>query len=70
MSIAVQSEAQFLEAIRRIATDVTAKHADDVDRNGRFPQETLDALREERALSAFVPTRFGGGGLPLESIAL
>ena len=69
MSIAVQSEAQFLEAIRRIASDVAAKHADDVDRNGRFPQETVDALRDEQALSAFVPTRFGGGGLALETIA-
>jgi acyl-CoA dehydrogenase len=69
MSIAVQSEASFLDDIRRIATEVAAKHADDVDRNGRFPQETLDALRQERALSAFVPTQFGGGGLSLETVA-
>ena len=31
-----------------------AKHAGDVDANARFPVETIDALREARALSAFL----------------
>ncbi len=45
-----------------IATDVAAKHADDVDRKARFPAETFAALREARLLSAAVPKAFGGAG--------
>ena len=47
---------------RRIADEVAAPNADDVDRQARFPVETIDALREERALSAFVPVELGGAG--------
>ena len=46
-----------------------APHADDVDRDARFPTETIQALREERALSAFVPTELGGGGVSFEALA-
>ena len=35
----------------------------------RFPGESIDALREARALSAIVPPAFGGGGVGLETIA-
>lgn len=45
-----------------VATDVAAKHADDVDRKARFPAETFAALREARLLSAAVPKTFGGTG--------
>lgn len=45
-----------------IATDVAAKHADDVDRKARFPAETFATLREARLLSAAVPKAFGGAG--------
>jgi acyl-CoA dehydrogenase len=54
---------------RRIAADVAAPNADDVDRNARFPTESIDALREVKALSAFVPTELGGGGVPFEALA-
>jgi acyl-CoA dehydrogenase len=60
---------EFLEAVRRIADEVAAPNADDVDRDARFPTEAVDALREAGALSAFVPETYGGGGLPFESIA-
>ncbi len=45
-----------------IANEVAAKHADDVDRNARFPAETFAALREARLMSAAVPKTFGGDG--------
>ncbi len=54
---------------RRIADEVSAPNADDVDRNARFPIESFDALREAKALSAFIPSEFGGGGAPFEDVA-
>jgi acyl-CoA dehydrogenase len=69
MTTEVDRDQAFLAAIRRIADDVAAKHADRVDRDARFPIETVDALREARALSAFVPVALGGGGVTFETIA-
>jgi acyl-CoA dehydrogenase len=69
MSTAVASDQEFLDAVTRIADEVAAPNADDVDRQARFPVETIDALREQGALSAFVPTEFGGGGVAFESLA-
>ena len=69
MSVAVDRDQAFLAAIRRIADEVAAPNADDVDREARFPVETIDALREERALSALIPEEFGGGGVSFEAIA-
>ena len=69
MSIAIDRDQAFLSAIRRIADEVAAPNADEVDRLARFPSEAIDALREERALSAFVPEALGGGGVSFEAIA-
>jgi acyl-CoA dehydrogenase len=69
MSVAVDRDQAFLATIRRIADEVAAPNADDVDRNARFPQETIDALKAERALSAFIPEAYDGGGISLETIA-
>ncbi len=69
MSVAVDRDATFLAAVRRIADDVAAPNAEDVDRRARFPVETIQALRDERALSAFVPTELGGAGVSFETIA-
>ncbi len=59
----------FLEDIRRIANDIAAPNADDVDREARFPVEAIDALKDVGALSALVPAEYGGGGLPFGTIA-
>jgi acyl-CoA dehydrogenase len=69
MSVSVDSDQAFLHAIRTIADETAAAHALDVDRDARFPHETLSALRAERALSAFIPTELGGAGAKLETIA-
>ncbi|HWT95713.1 MAG TPA: acyl-CoA dehydrogenase family protein [Solirubrobacteraceae bacterium] len=69
MTVAVEADAALLDAVRRIADDVAAPNAADVDREARFPSETIDALRAERALSAFVPERFGGAGVSFEALA-
>jgi len=69
MSIATDRDQAFLDAVRTIAADVAGPNADDVDRSARFPVEAVDALREQQALSAFVPLELGGGGVSFEAIA-
>ncbi|HEX5224084.1 MAG TPA: acyl-CoA dehydrogenase family protein [Solirubrobacteraceae bacterium] len=60
---------EFLQGIARIAVDAAAPNADEVDREARFPVESITALREAQALSAFVPSELGGGGVSFEAIA-
>jgi acyl-CoA dehydrogenase len=69
VSVLAASDQAFLDAIRRIADDVAGPNAGAVDRDARFPVEAIQALREELALSAFVPTELGGAGVSLEAIA-
>ncbi len=69
MSVAVDRDQAFLGSVRRIAEDIAAVHADEVDRDARFPREAVDALREAGALSAFVPSEFGGADVSLEALA-
>ncbi len=69
MSVAIDPDEALQASVRTIAQEVAAAHADDVDRSARFPIETIDALREQRALSAFVPTELGGGGVSFETLA-
>lgn len=69
MTVATDADLEFITSVKRVADEVAGVHADEVDRNGRFPHEAIDALREARAMSAFVPTELGGGGISLNSIA-
>src|SRR4051794_14235552 len=69
MSISVDRDQAFLGSVRRIAEEFAGPNAADVDKNARFPREAVEAMREERALSAFVPTEFGGSGVSFEAIA-
>ncbi|MBI2808356.1 MAG: acyl-CoA/acyl-ACP dehydrogenase [Planctomycetes bacterium] len=52
-----------------IGKEVLAANAADVDRLARFPNESIDALRRARLLSAYVPKAFGGMGLNVVQIA-
>ncbi len=69
MTVMVDRDQAFLAAIRRIADDVAGPNADDVDREARFPIESLDALRQQNALSALIPEEYGGGGVSFEAVA-
>jgi len=69
MSVAVDRDQAFLDAVATIAKDVAAPNADDVDRTARFPAETVAALREVKALSAFVPEQLGGAEVSFEAVA-
>jgi acyl-CoA dehydrogenase len=69
MSIAVGREQELIDAVGTIAREVAAVHAVAVDRDGRFPIETIDALRDCGALSCATPAELGGGGVSFETIA-
>ena len=69
MTVAVDRDVAFVAAVREIADEVAAVHADNVDRDARFPHEAIDALRAIGALSAHVPEELGGGGVSLTGIA-
>jgi acyl-CoA dehydrogenase len=59
----------LLSAVRTIAKEVAAVHADDVDRCGRFPMESIEALRQVHALSAPIPEALGGADVGLDVLA-
>src|SRR5258707_1272240 len=52
-----------------IGKDVLRVAAPDVDRDARFPKESIDALRQAKFLSAYVPQEYGGMGLNILQIA-
>lgn len=60
---------EFLAGIRKIGEEVAGAHADEVDREARFPEETFGALRAHGLLGALVPTEDGGLGQDLRTVA-
>jgi acyl-CoA dehydrogenase len=52
-----------------VASEIAGPAADAVDREARFPFEAIDALRAEGVLSPLVPTRLGGEGASLRTVA-
>jgi acyl-CoA dehydrogenase len=69
VSVVVERDQAFLAAVCRIADEVAAPNADDVDRAARFPAESVAALRDEHALSALVPVDLGGDGVSFAAVA-
>ena len=67
-----EGHAQFatqLVAVRKIVTEVAARHAADVDAKSRFPLESVEALKVAGLLSAPVPAALGGGGFSMRDLA-
>ncbi len=58
----------IMAEVRRIGTTTIAEHAQDVDKNARFPKEAFDALKAQRLLSVFVPPEFGGDGVSVTEL--
>jgi alkylation response protein AidB-like acyl-CoA dehydrogenase len=54
---------------RSVAESVLAKHAGDVDENGRFPAESMAALAEAGFWGLMVPVELGGQGQGLRVLA-
>jgi acyl-CoA dehydrogenase len=69
MSTVVDREQEMLAGVRTVARDVASVNAAEVDTLGRFPAESIEALRAAGALSASVPEAFGGGGVSTATIA-
>jgi acyl-CoA dehydrogenase len=69
MSVIVDRDQEFVTTVRRIAGDVAGLQADEVDRDARFPEEAVAALREAGTLSALIPGHLGGGGVSLGAVA-
>jgi acyl-CoA dehydrogenase len=69
MSVIVDRDQEFVTTVRRIADDVAGLHADEVDRDARFPEEAVAALREAGTLSALIPDQLGGGGVSRGAVA-
>lgn len=67
--MSAHSQSDIVSRTKAIAHEVAAKHAADVDAKARFPQETFEALRHARLLSAAVPKEFGGGGANMHELA-
>lgn len=75
MAISIQLSPEYqdfdalLKRVHQIGKDVVLPAAEDVDKNARFPKEAIDALKEAKLLSAYVPVELGGMGLNIAQIA-
>ncbi len=69
MTATLETATQLVAKATRIAEEVAGLAADDVDRKARFPVEAVDALRDERAMSALVPVELGGDGLTVGQVS-
>ncbi|MEJ6022203.1 acyl-CoA dehydrogenase family protein [Ramlibacter sp. PS4R-6] len=58
-----------MSSVKRIAQEVAAPNAADVDSKARFPTEAVEALREAGVLSALVPRELGGAGCTMAQLA-
>ena len=73
VAITATSSSRLTESVvdvaARIGAEVSAPAADDVDAAARFPQDTVNALRESGMLSAMVPVELGGAGVTCSEMA-
>jgi acyl-CoA dehydrogenase len=69
MSLAALATDLSLGARAHRVAAVAAQFADAVDRDGRFPQEAVNAMKAERLLGIQIPIRFGGEGASTEELA-
>ena len=57
----------FLQRTASVAA-IAATEAEDVDRQARFPQASIDAARAQRLLGSQIPREFGGDGASIFDI--
>ena len=69
MDLSSANSTTTLKARAARVAAVAALHADQVDRDGRFPREAVDAMKNERLLGALIPAEFGGDGASLSQVA-
>lgn len=59
----------LMEQVHKIGKEVVAVHADDVDKQARFPKESIEAIKALKLMSAYVPANMGGMGLSVGQVA-
>lgn len=59
----------LIEEVKSVGKNVLAEHALDVDEKARFPKESIEALKELKLMSAYVPQEYGGLGLDVVQVA-
>jgi acyl-CoA dehydrogenase len=59
---------QWLAAARAVGVEVASRHADDVDRQARFPAEAIAALKDRKLLGILVPASEGGPGAAIADV--
>ncbi|HWG41480.1 MAG TPA: acyl-CoA dehydrogenase family protein [Gemmataceae bacterium] len=64
-----QAFERLLQKVHTLGKEVLSVYAAEVDREARFPHESLDALRQARLLSAYVPREYGGMELDVVQVA-
>lgn len=62
------SKELLLSKIEEIGKQVN-EFADDVDKKGRFPQESIQLLKKYQLMSAYIPKELGGLGMNIEELA-
>jgi len=65
---AVEADPLLTPAFEEVLS-LAEKHAEDTDKNGRFPAEAVAALRAAGALGWMVPEEYGGKGMQIDDIA-
>lgn len=65
---ATTESAADLEARTKAVAAIAERHAASVDREARFPAESLSAARAERLMGIMVPRDFGGEGASLSAV--
>ena len=59
---------EILAIVEHIGKTSIAPHADAADRDARFPSEAFAAIKLEKLLSSYIPTKFGGDGLTISQL--
>ena len=57
-----EEQTAVIGEVRRVAEESIAPHAADVDAQGRFPREAVDALAKAGLLGLTIPVEYGGMG--------
>jgi acyl-CoA dehydrogenase len=60
---------ELIARAQKVAETVVAKHAKDVDREGRYPVESMQALKDAKLLGIAVPEELGGEDANVEELA-
>jgi len=60
----------FREAVRELSQGVVRSHAEEVDREYRFPDEAVDAAAAAGLLGILIPREYGGAGLDAIAFAV